>query len=647
MVNKKTKKQKFGKNSNKKIEASTDVKELIYNDTSEIEVPKKMIDQVIGQDSAIKLIKKVAQQRRHIMLIGAPGTGKSMIATALAETLPTNKLTDILSYPNLEDSHTPIIKEVPAGDGKKIVEAAKLEAARQVGAGKILGFFLPTLWLIISVVFWKLGWVPDVVFSAMLLLSGFLMVSTSLSMQMMGKEKALLPKIIIDNSNRKEVPFIDATGAKAGALLGDVLHDPLQSGGLGTPAHLRVVPGMIHKANGGVLFIDEISALSPKSQQDLLTILQEKKFSITGQSEMSSGAMVMTTPAPCDFILVAAGNYNDLDKVHPAIRSRIRGSGYECHMNIDMPDTIENRNKIVQFVAQEIAKDKKIPHFTKEAVDEIIFEARKKATRKNSLTLKLREVGGLIRAAGDLAIEENKKLVTRDVVIRAKSTAQTLEEQMVSKLMSMKKDYDIFKTTGSAIGRVNGLAVMNESDAGLLLPIECEITPASSKNEGKLIATGQLGSIAKESVDNVSAIIKKLTGKDITNYDIHVQFLQTYNVEGDSASISIASAIISVLEGIPVRQDVAMTGSLSIRGEVLPIGGVTAKVNAAKTAKIKKVIIPESNKDDLVLSPEVSKDIEIIPVKTIWEVIAHAFKDTEKKNGLIQKINKTYSLKLA
>jgi Lon-like ATP-dependent protease len=631
----------------KKIEANTDVKELIYNDTSEIEVPKRMIDQVIGQDSAINLIKKVAQQKRHIMLIGAPGTGKSMIASALAEMLPTNKLTDILSYPNAEDSHTPIIKEVPAGDGKKIIDESKLEAARQMSAGKIIGFFLPTLWLIISIVFWRLGWVPDVVFAAMLLLSGFLMVSTALSVQMMSKEKALIPKTIIDNSNRKEVPFVDATGAKAGALLGDVLHDPLQSGGLGTPPHYRVVPGMIHKANGGVLFIDEISALSPKSQQDLLTILQEKKFSITGQSEMSSGAMVRTTPAPCDFILIAAGNYNDLEKVHPAIRSRIRGSGYECHMNIDMPDTVENRNKIIQFTAQEIAKDKKIPHFSKEAVDEIIFEARKKATRKNSLTLKLRELGGLIRAAGDLAIEENKKIVTRDIVLRAKTPAKTLEEQMVNKMMIVKKDYDIFKTTGTAIGRVNGLAVMNESDAGLLLPIECEITPASSKNEGKIIATGQLGSIAKESVENVSAIIKKLTGKDISNYDIHVQFLQTYNVEGDSASISIATAIISVLEDIPIKQDIAMTGSLSIRGEVLPIGGVTAKVNAAKRAKIKKVIIPESNKEDLVLAPEVAKDLEIIPVKTIWEVILHAFKDTSKKEHLIQRINKTYALRLA
>ena len=620
-------------------------KELDYKDTSQIIVPKMLIDQVVGQEDAIKIIKKAAKQRRHIMLIGAPGTGKSMIAAALAEMLPTNQLTDILVYPNKEDSHTPIVKEVNAGEGKKIVDEAKLESAKSMGSSRLMGLILPTAWLLLAIIFWKLGWVPDVVFAAMLLLSGFIMVSSALSLQMMQKQKVLIPKILINNQKTKTVPFIDATGAKAGALLGDVLHDPLQSGGLGTPAHFRVVPGMIHKAHGGVLFIDEISALSPKSQQDLLTILQEKKFSITGQSEMSSGAMVRTTPAPCDFILVAAGNYNDLDKVHPAIRSRIRGAGYECYMNIDMPDTITNRNKIVQFVAQEIAKDKKIPAFGKDAVDEIIFEAKKRATRKHSLTLKLRELGGLIRTAGDLAIERGENVVSRKIVLDAKNSAKTLEQQIVTKMMAVKKDYDIIKTKGAVIGRVNGLAVMNETDAGLLLPIECEVAPAQSQTEGKIIATGQLGNIAKESVENVSAIIKKITGKDISNYDIHVQFLQTYNVEGDSASISIATAIISVLENIPIKQSVAMTGSLSIRGEVLPIGGVTAKVGAANAAKIKTVIIPESNKEDLVLSKEISKDIEIIPVKTIWEVIEHAFKDSKKKEDLLKKVKKIYSLK--
>ncbi len=621
------------------MDKKKEVKALEYKNTSEIQVPKQLIDQVIGQDSAVELIKKAAKQKRHIMLIGAPGTGKSMIASALAEILPPYRLKDLLVYANPEDNHTPIIKESSAGDGKKIVDQAILQASRENGGGRILGFLLPFAFLILAIVFWQMKWYSDIVFAALLILSGFVMVVTGVSSQLGPKQKVLTPKLLIDNAKQKHVPFIDATGARAGALLGDVLHDPLQSGGLGTPAHLRVVPGMIHRANGGVLFLDEIASLSPKSQQELLTILQEKKYSITGQSEMSSGAMVRTTPAPCDFILVAAGNYQDLNRVHPAIRSRIRGSGYECHMNLDVPDTIENRNKMAQFVAQEVTKDTKIPHFTKDAVEEIIFEARKKASRKNHLTLKLRELGGLVRAAGDIAVEKGKTLVTQAEVLEAKKSSGSLEQQMVSKMMEVKKDYDIFKTSGALLGRVNGLAVVGENaDAGVLLPIECEITPAHSKSQGKIIATGKLGVIAKESVSNVSAIFKKLTGKDIANYDIHIQFLQTYDVEGDSASISIASAVISVLENVPIKQDIAMTGSLSIRGEVLPVGGVTGKIGAAIASKIKEVIIPFANKDDVVLSDEDKKKIKIIPVKNIWEVINVVFKDCKEKTELLKKV---------
>src|SRR3989338_1866494 len=173
------------------------------------------------------------------------------------------------------------------------------------------------------------------------------------------------------------------------------------SGGLGTPAYERVIGGLIHKANGGVLFIDEVGTLQPHTQQELLTAMQEKKYPITGQSERSSGAMVRTEDVPCNFILVAAGNEETIKNLHPALRSRIRGYGYEVHMGETMYDTEENRTKLIQFVAQEVVKDTKIPHFSKEAVEEIIRQARKMAGISGKLTVRLRELGGLIRAAGD------------------------------------------------------------------------------------------------------------------------------------------------------------------------------------------------------------------------------------------------------
>jgi Lon-like ATP-dependent protease len=450
-----------------------------------------------------------------------------------------------------------------------------------------------------------------------------------------------LPKVIVDNFKKKQVPFYDATGAHAGALLGDVLHDPFQSGGLGTPAHERVVAGMIHKSHMGVIFIDEIATLHPATQQELLSAMQEKKFSITGQSERSAGAMVRTEPVPCDFILVAAGNMETVKHMHPALRSRIKGYGYEVYMKETFLDTEENRNKIAVFIAQEIIKDGKIPHFSKEAVDEMIEEARKRANRKGHLTLRLRELGGLIRASGDIAKEQKSSLVMKKHVLEAKNVARTLEQQIADKYIEQKKEYEIIVTSGKRIGRVNGLAVIGVTPpfSGIILPIEAAVTPGGKVSE--IIATGKLGDIAKEAIKNVSAIIKKYFGQDIKEtYDIFVQFLQTYEgVEGDSASIAVATAIVSSFKEIPVKQDTAMTGSLSVRGEVLPVGGVTSKVEAAIEAGMKTVIVPKSNSKEIVIKKEKMNKIKIVPVETIEEVLKEAldWKGKEKILNMIAK----------
>ena len=175
------------------------------------------------------------------------------------------------------------------------------------------------------------------------------------------------------------------------------------------------------------------------------------------------------------------------------------------------------------------------------------------------------------------------------------------------------------------------------SFSGIVLPIESEVTPGGKKSE--IIATGQLGKIAKEAVKNVSAIILKNFGEDIKEkYDIFVQFLQTESgVEGDSASIAVATVIISSLKKVPVRQDTAMTGSLSVRGEVLAIGGVTSKIEAAIEAGIKRVIIPKSNLKDVVLSSESRNKIKIIPVETIKEVLKEAL-DWKGKQTILNKL---------
>ncbi|EQD71114.1 protein containing Peptidase S16, lon [mine drainage metagenome] len=138
----------------------------------------------------------------------------------------------------------------------------------------------------------------------------------------------------------------------------------------------------------------------------------------------------------------------------------------------------------------------------------------------------------------------------------------------------------------------------------------------------------------------MSALIKKYTGEDISRYDIHIQFVGTSDgVEGDSASVSIATAVISALEGVAVDQSVAMTGSLSVRGQVLPVGGVTAKVEAAADSGLRRVLIPESNMEDLVLEPRYRGKIEVIPVRTLRDVLKYALAGTgAKKDSLLERL---------
>jgi Lon-like ATP-dependent protease len=595
--------------------------------SSQIEVPKKLIDQVIGQEHAVEVIRKAATQRRHVMMIGSPGTGKSMLAKAMAELLPKEEMQDILVYPNSDDPNNPIVRTVPAGRGKQIVTAHKAEARKKIQFRNTLVMLL--IIAIVGYAFITYQWLMGIIAAAFIFMA--MRYATP-------REETMVPKLLVTNDTTVDAPFIDGTGSHAGALLGDVRHDPFQSGGLETPSHDRVEAGAIHRAHKGVLFIDEINTLTPHSQQNLLTALQEGEFPITGQSERSSGAMVRTEPVPCRFIMVAAGNLDAIQGMHPALRSRIRGYGYEVYMSESMPDTPDNREKFIRFIAQEIKNDGKIPHFDKGAMEEILREARRRSNRKGHLTLKLRDMGGLIRVAGDLARQEGVEVTTADHVIAAKKTARSIEDQVSDEYIGRSREYELTVVEGTRVGRVNGLAVMG-SDSGSVLPIMAEVTMAQGAN-GTVIATGMLKEIAQESIKNVSAILKKFTGKDIKNMDIHIQFIGTYGgVEGDSASISVATAVISAIEGIPVRQDVAMTGSLSVRGDVLPVGGVTYKIEAAAKAGITHVLIPAANLDDVLIEERYRSLVTVIPVDNIEDVLKIALVP-ENREGFLQKLRK-------
>ncbi|QSG05369.1 ATP-dependent protease LonB [Halapricum desulfuricans] len=594
--------------------------------TEEIEVPDRLVDQVIGQDHARDIVKKAAKQRRHVMMIGSPGTGKSMLAKAMSQLLPKEDLQDVLVYHNPDDGNEPKVRTVPAGKGEQIVDAHKEEARKRNQMRSFL------MWIIIIAI------IGYALFFARSILLGILAAGiVFLVFRYLNRgSDAMIPNLLVNNASQQVAPFEDATGAHAGALLGDVRHDPFQSGGMETPSHDRVEAGAIHKANKGVLFIDEMNTLDIRSQQKLMTAIQEGEFSITGQSERSSGAMVQTEPVPTDFIMVAAGNLDAMENMHPALRSRIKGYGYEVYMDDTIEDDPEMRRKYARFVAQEVEKDGRLPHFTREAVEEIILEAQRRSGRKEHLTLKLRDLGGLVRVAGDIARAEDKEFTEREDVLQAKRRSRSIEQQLADNYIERRKDYELTVSDGSVVGRVNGLAVMGE-DSGIVMPVMAEVTP--SQGPGEVIATGKLQEIAEEAVQNVSAIIKKFSDEDISEKDIHIQFVQSYEgVEGDSASVTVATAVISALEDIPVEQDVAMTGSLSVRGDVLPVGGVTHKIEAAAKSGIDRIIIPAANEQDVMIEDEYKDQIEIIPVQHLSEVLEVALAGEPEKDSLVDRL---------
>ena len=623
------------------------VSDLGIISTEEVPIPEKLVDQVIGQEAASIVVRKASEQRRHMIMVGEPGTGKSMLARSMTEFLPKEQLEDILVYRNADDENEPRIRTVPAGRGSRLISERRAHVRQQrERTNRTLLFIALVIGAALLLATISSGEILTFIFGSFLLIFGYFFLRTRLT----AGDESNIPKLLIKHERGEEPPFIDATGNLAGALLGDVRHDPFQSGAdLATPAHERVEPGAVHRANKGVLYIDEIRMLRMEEQQALLVAMQERQLAISGRSERSSGALTKSEPVPTDFILVAAGNLDSIQNMHPALRSRIRGYGYEVYVNTDMKDTERNRRRLIRFIAQEVKNEiskssgKSIPHFNKESIALVLKEAQRRSGRRGKLSLRLRELGGLVRIAGDLAAEDQSPLVEAKHVVRARTIAKPLEQQVADRYLERQSEYSMLVNKGHRVGRVNGLAVLGADSglsdySGVVLPVEAMVTPTQGRS-GQVIATGGLSDLAKESVTNISAVVKKLTGKDIKDFDLHVQFPGTHNVDGDSASITMATAIISAFEGVPIEQNLAMTGSLSVRGEVLPIGGVSAKIEAAAKSGIRKVVIPRSNLNDVLIDDKFGDKVEILPVDSLDEVLEHSLVGKDEKVSLVDRLS--------
>ncbi len=433
---------------------------------------------------------------------------------------------------------------------------------------------------------------------------------------------------------KKDAKFIeiDATTLRfdergiADPLIGSV-HDPIYqgAGAYGVAGVPQPKQGAVTKAHGGILFIDEIGELHPIQMNKLLKVLEDRRVFLESAYYSSEDSNIpchihdiFQKGLPADFRLVGATTRTP-DEIPPAIRSR-------CVEIYFRPLRADEVSKISENAA------KKGGYNLEDGCSEVVARYAQNG----------RDAVNIIQIAGGVsAVENRSNIEIKDIewVIEFGHYSPRIEKKV---------------SAVQQVGCINGLAVFGNS-TGMVLDVEVSAMPVTHGSGGIKI-TGiveeeemdnrghklKKTSSAKASVENVLTVLKRYMNIDFKDYEIHVNFPGGIPIDGPSAGIAIATAVYSAVKNIPLSGDIAMTGEISIKGNVKPVGGVVAKVDAARAAGIKKVYIPKENYQELFED----MDIEVIPVETIAEVMKMVFNTVidERKDEAV--INNTVPISI-